>query len=118
MGADGSLGVASDALDLFACPFHLRARAIDSCLVRQVGDVQVSRPWESGQGCRLDDNALARLVDADRIGKFQMVDPAVHAIDHEIVSLAHFVAGHTLADDRLGGLAAMFWFAPRSSARP
>jgi hypothetical protein len=65
MGADKSLGVASDALDLLARPFQMRARAIDARLIHHVGDVQISRSWPGGQGCRLDHHVTAHLVDTD-----------------------------------------------------
>src|SRR5664279_2789665 len=37
MGADESLGVATDALDSLTRPSQMRARAVDACIIRQVG---------------------------------------------------------------------------------
>ena len=112
--------VAQELLDRF----QMCARAVDTRLIHHVCDVQISRPRARSQGCRLDDHTPSNLVDASGVGELKMMDPAVHAIDHEIDPLAHFVARQSLAndaaDDRLGRIAPMdgYWLAPRSPARP
>ena len=111
MGADESLGVAADALDLFARPLQMRARTVDACLAGHVGDVQISRPRMGNRRRHLDDHAPPNVLDAGRISELKMMDPAVHAIDDQIDPLAHLIAGQSLAEDtadnRLGGPAAV-----------
>jgi hypothetical protein len=99
MGADKRRGVAANALDSLTRPFQMRARAVDARLIHHVGDVQISRSWTGGQGCRFDDHIPADVVDAGWIGELQMMDPAVHAIHHQIDPLTHIVAGQSLAKD-------------------
>ena len=85
MGADKGLGVAADALDLFACPLQMGARAVDACLAGHVGDVQISRPRTSNHRRRFDNHAPPNVLDAGRISELKMMDPAVHAIDDQIL---------------------------------
>ncbi len=99
MGADKRLGVSTDALDLFARPLQMGARAVDACRVGHVGDVQISRPRSGNHRRHLDDQALPNVLDAGRISELQMMDPAVHAIDDQVDPLTHFVAGQSLAED-------------------
>ncbi len=77
----------------FAGPLQMCAWAIGACLVRHVGDVQISRPRARGCGGCLDDHAAPHILNAVGIGELQAMDPAVHAIDDQIDLLAHLIAG-------------------------
>jgi len=77
----------------------MHARAVDARLAPHVGDIQISSPRTGNHRRHFDNHAPAHVLDAGRISELQMMGSAVHAIDHQIDTLAHLIAGQSLAED-------------------
>lgn len=76
------------------------ARPVDAIVFYRIGsNVAVSRSWTRDKGSGFDDHVPPHLLDPVRVLEFDMVDPAVDAVDNQVDPLAHLVPGKALGQD-------------------
>jgi hypothetical protein len=97
MGADEGFGVLALAFEVVMDTLQVPARPVDAIAVGRIGsDVAVSRSWPRDNWSGFDDHVPPNLFDPVRVFKFDVVDPAIDAVDNQVDPLAHLVPGKAL----------------------
>ncbi len=89
------VGIGADMLHLVPRDLQMLRGTIDAVLIRDGENVAVGRARLARRGHSLDDHAPASVFGAGG-AKLDVVDATVHAVDHEMHTIAHLVTAKAL----------------------
>ena len=100
MGMHESFGVLALPLKAVADALQVQARPIDAVILHGIGsDVAVGWSWTGDDWGRFDDHVPPHLFDPGRVFEFDVMEPAIDAVDDQVDPLAHLVSGEALGKD-------------------